>query len=315
MLTAAMAVLATSCGDVAVPTGSPSSPPCRLLADYLRENDAAIGKLQRYSVALSTGNKTLRHCSGGGGNSAAVLQVASAGRPPAAVAILTRVDGRRLPLDLPVAAHLLGGGARRSLDAALIAAAPLPASSGRVAGHGDADFRVTGHITSRIDRQSREELFSFRLDPAPGFGVDRDGLPAAAGRPHMAAARAGELAGHAAILQLIMRHGDDHGAIVLMASSSGTPRSRPIAGRIVRLATGERSLYPGYTLAFFISEKTRRPRTTSLIFSDPGLLASAPSIERDLEYAAVLLIDKDQASGIAMWNTLRPLIFAALKNP
>jgi hypothetical protein len=322
MLTAAMAVLATSCGDPATfaasglaGAGSEASMTCRLLADDIREGDAAIGRMQRYSVVVSSGNRVLQRCSGGARNSAAAEQSASAGKLPAAVGILTRVDGTHLPLDLPVAAHLLGSGASWPLNEALIAAVPLLASSGRMAGHGDAEFRVTGHVASQIARQSREEFFSFRIATTAGVDFDRQGQPAGAGRPHIAAA-VGSVVDHTTLLQMIMHHGDVHGATVLSArSSAGAPRNRVIAGRIVRLAPGERSLYPGYTLGFFISETALRPRSTSLALFAPERLANAPWIERDLEYGAVLLIDRDQASGAAMWSALQPLIASALMNP
>jgi CubicO group peptidase (beta-lactamase class C family) len=358
MLTAVLAALATSCGDVAssgtgglVTAGINQSMTCRVLADHVRVNDSAIGKVQSYSVTVTEGSKLVLRCSGGDRNADAVQRSVSTGKSPASVAVLTRVDGDRLALDLPVAAHLLGSGDNWPLNEALIAArrlavhtpaatvqlrdhaqkacgnsltgttlqpcvtqvaaVPLSATFDRVPNHGIPDFRVSGHVASRNDRQSREEFFTVTVNAPHDSGIHHYGEFVEASRLPLA----GGVGEHAAILQMIKNHGELHGATVLLARSAGTPRTRPIAGRIVRFSPGERSLYPGYTMGFFISQRTLPPRGMDLAFSNPGLLGTTSWIDDDLVYGAVLLIDKDQISGNAMWNALRPLILAALAHP
>lgn len=336
-------------------TANSSSPICNALESYLSSDASAAGKVQGYSFALFDGARILLTCAGGDQTMAAIRPIASASKLPAAAAIMTLVDSSQLNLDVPVSRYLLGSGVNWPLDkirittrmllahtsglagegpgdaptaclddatgttlkdcVAQIAAAPLVATPGEVFNYGGADYQVAGFIATRIASQSWQDFFNSRIGAPLGLNTFSYGDPAHLTNPRVAGGAISNVADYVTILQMILNNGQAGGAAVLSASSVATLETDQIAGKPLQYTPLDPSLYPGYTFGFFISADSLHPDSAGPEFSGPGLFGATPWIDTNLGYGAVLLIDKNTPTGVAMWNAVRPLIVAALKTP
>lgn len=332
-----------------------NSPACNVLDAYLSSNASETGKVQGYSFAIFDQTQTLLTCSGGNQNIDSILPIASASKLPSAVAIMSLVDSNQLNLDLPVSLYLAGSGVNWPLDkqpitmrmllahtsglpglgmddmpvecleslrpttlqncVVQIAATPLAATPGQVFNYGAADYQVAGYIATLIANQSWQDFFMSSLGTPLALKTFSYGDPVNVRNPRIAGGGISDVADYVAILQMILSQGRAGNLTVLSASSVNTLLTDQIAGKPKQYTPSDAALYPGYTFGFFISDSSLHPGSAGPEFSDPGLFGTTPWIDQDLGYGAVLLINKDTATGLAMWDTVRPLIIAALKSP
>lgn len=328
---------------------------CETLQGYVSSDPAAAGKVQGYSFAVFDESRILMTCAGGNQTLAAIRPIASASKLPSAAAIMTLVDSGQLRLDLPVSFYLFGSGVAWPLDKALItmrmllahtsglpglgtadlqaacldepiditmqecvrqiAAAPLVSLPGLAFNYGAADYQVAGYIATRIAGQGWQEFFDARIGRPLGLDIYTYGAPERVSNPRVAGGAFSNVADYVRILQMILNGGQAGGTTVLSPRSIATLETNQIRGRNVRYSPVDSALYPGYSFGFFISDASLHPGSAGPEFSDPGLFGTTPWIDEDLGYGAVLLIDKDSATGLGMWNAVRPLIIAALQTP
>ena len=324
---------------------------CTVLDGFLSADGDDKGKVRGYSFSVFDGSRTLLNCSGGNQIADTVLPIASASKLPSAAAIMTLVDSGQLLLDVPVSQYLAGSGVNwpaDKLDITLrmllahtsglpglgpddaqaacldqiagitmqecvnrIAALPLVTMPGRAFNYGGADYQVAGFIASRVAGQSWQDFFTTRIGMPLGLGVFDYGDPARVSNPRVAGGAVSNVSDYRAILQMLLNGGSG----VLSAAAVRELESNHIAGTAVRYSPTKAGSYPGYALGLFISAAFLHPGSDGPELSAPGLLGTIPWVDLDLGYGAVLLIDDNTDTGIAMWNAVRPLIIAALNDP
>ena len=323
---------------------------CAVLDGYLSAGRVDQAKVRGYSFIVFDQDSTLLTCAGGNQGLDAVLPIASASKLPSAAAIMSLVDDGRLMLDLPVSLYLVGSGVNWPPDKSAItmrmllahtsglpglgaadaqvacldqisgitmqecvrqiAALPLVTTPGQAFNYGGADYQVAGFIASRVAGQSWQDFFSARIGAPLGLDVFSYGDPLRVSNPRVAGGAVSNVADYQAILQMLLRGGGD----VLSADAVGVLETNQIAGTAVRYSPTDTGAYPGYTFGLFISAAFLHPGSAGPELSGPGLLGTIPWIDLDLGYGAVLLIEDNTATGLAMWNAVRPLIITALND-
>ncbi len=336
-------------------TSSSTSPVCKALDGYLDGDADAVGKVPGYSFAVFDGNGLLLTCAGGNQKLSAILPIASASKLPAAAAIMTLVDSNQLQLDLPIAFYLRDSGVDWPLDkiritmrmllahtsglpglgpddtqpACLddptgitlrdcvqqIADAPLAGTPGLAFNYGAADYQVAGYVAALIAGQSWADFFETRISQPIGLGVYTYGGAARVSNPRIAGGAVSNLADYVNILRMFLNDGRAASATVLSARSIRILETNQIALRSKKYSPVDDDLYPGYSFGFFISDESLHPGSRGPELSGPGLFGTIPWIDTDLGYGGVLLINKDAETGVAMWNSVRPLIIEALTHP
>ena len=325
---------------------------CGTLDGFVSSDAGAAGKVGGYSFAAFDADSVLLACAGGDQQIGAIRPIASASKLPSAAAIMTLVDSNQLNLDLPVLVYLLRAGIVWPLDKALIttrmllahtsglpglaptdtqpacvddetgftmkdcvtqiAAAPLVATPGQVFNYGGADYQVAGYIATIISGQSWQDFFNAAIATPLGMSTFSYGNPATVTNPRVAGGAVSSAADYVKFLQMLINNGQAGGNAILSASSVTELETDQIAGKTKQYTPVDATLYPGYTFGFFISADPVHPGSAGPELLDPGLFGTTPWIDLDKKYGAVLIITKNTPTGLAMMNTVRPLIYAAL---
>lgn len=344
-------LLLALCAGCGSGSGASYTPPPSL--DYPEiaaklDSFVADGTVPGYSFMLFDDAGALYTRAGGNASMSTPFFIASASKLPAVAAILTLVDDGDLDLDRPVADYIgsdiVWPESKRAITmrmllshssglepqpacleddtitlkacAQQIANLALIATPGTSFAYGGGSYQVAAYIASRISGQTWQAFFSSRIGAPLGltsFSYVGTNNPRVAG---------GAIA-NVADLSKIMR-------MVLAGGTFDTRRilSQAIINQVlnkqINTASGVSSpisatLYPGYTLGFFISNPVLHTSSRGPEFSDPGAFGAVPWIDVGSHYGAVILIGKDLATGsttgLSIWNAVRPLILARIGIP
>jgi CubicO group peptidase (beta-lactamase class C family) len=181
--------------------------------------------------------------------------------------------------------------------------------------YGGADYQVAGYVATVISGDSSWQTFFDNAIVKPlALTSYNYGDPATITNPRIAADATSNTTDYATILRMLQGNGK-LGVKVLSASSVQTLETNQIAGVDVAFTPfpdGTAADFNGYTLGLWISASDQYPGSKGPEFSDPGALGTTPWFDNGLGYGAVILIDQDTATGLQMWQKVRPLIIAQL---
>ena len=196
-----------------------------------------------------------------------------------------------------------------------IANTALVSQPGAEFNYGGADYQVAGYIATVLSQQNWQAFFSAAIAQPLGLSTFTYGPAAVVTNPRIAGGAVTDAADYAAILQMLQNNGQYNGRQVLSASSVAALEANQIKGLPVAYTpfpAGQASHYPGYGLGLWISSPSLYPGSPGPEYSDPGLYGTSPWIDNGLGYGAIILIDQDVPTGLAMWNAARPLIISQL---
>lgn len=310
------------------------------------------GTVAGYGFALFDRLGPLYRHAGGDATDAKVRLVASASKLPSAAAILTLVDRGLLDLDLPVRVYLLldptfawpldktaitmrmllshtaglvgladaqpaclndETGTTLRDCAQAVAQTTLVATPGSAFNYGGADMQVAGYIATLLSGQSWQDFFAAGIAQPLGLTVLNYGSGA---NPRIAGGLRSDLGDYASFLSMILDDGvAADGTRVLSSRMAAELRRDEIAGKPVRYAPFPASRegdYPGYGFGVFLSAPALHPGSPGPEFSDPGLFGTTPWFDDGLGYGAVLLIGDTTATGLNIWDAVRPTIITQL---
>lgn len=202
--------------------------------------------------------------------------------------------------------------------AQVIADAALIATPGSVFNYGGADLQVAAHVATLLTGDSWHGLFADRIGRPLGLTRLSYGDPAVISNPRVAGGAVSTARDYGRLLRLLLNDGMHNGTRVLSSAMVAELLRDQIAGLPVRYApfAPERLAdFPGYGLGVFISAPGLHPGSAGPEYSDPGLFGATPWLDLSLGYGAVLLIENTTATGLALWDQLRPSILAGLTPP
>lgn len=309
------------------------------------------GKIQGYSFVLfERDSGTLFERAGGDQKLQTQLDIASATKLPSVLAILTLVDSGKLDLDQTVASYLEGSAVSWPADKAAItvrmlldhtsglrglnesppacvdepelltlaecvqeiADSSLAATPGSVFDYGGADYQVAGYIAVLLSGAANwQDFFAAAVSGPLGLSAYSYGDAAIDTNPRIAGGATTDVLDYATILRAVL----DGGYSRLGASVIANPLEvDQISGLPVDYYPSPLTVqdYPGYSLGLFISSSALHPGSPGPEFSDPGKYGSVPWYDTGLGYGAVLLIDQEGATGVDIWNAVRPIIIGQL---
>ena len=196
-----------------------------------------------------------------------------------------------------------------------IANTALVSQPGTEFNYGGADYQVAGYIATVLSQQNWQTFFSAAIAQPLGLTTFTYGPASVVTNPRIAGGALSDAADYAAILQMLQNSGQFNGKQVLSSNSVAALEANEIKGLAVAYTPfppGQASRYPGYGLGLWISSPSLYPGSPGPEYSDPGLYGTSPWIDNGLGYGAIILIDQDVPTGLAMWNAARPLIISQL---
>ncbi|GAC1624887.1 MAG: hypothetical protein NVS9B10_11320 [Nevskia sp.] len=305
-----------------------------------------------YSFILFNKSGILYTRSGGNQTDATVSALASATKLPSVAAILTLVDAGLLDLDKPVQQYLAADplfqwpadkaaitmrmllahtsgivGLNDSqpnclsqentttlrLCAQNIANTALTAAPGTSFNYGGADYQVAGYIATLLSGQRWQDFFAARIGTPLGMTVFTYGNGT---NPRIAGGAFSNVADYALLLRMIQNGGVANGRPVLSPAMIKVLETDQIGGLPVRYTpfpADRAAKYPGYGLGVFVDAASLYPGSPGPEFSDPGLFGSIPWFDDGRGYGAVLLVTSTLATGLNIWDAVRPTILAQLR--
>ena len=196
-----------------------------------------------------------------------------------------------------------------------VANTALVSQPGAEFNYGGADYQVAGYIATVLSKQDWETFFTAAIAQPLGLTTFTYGPSNFVTNPRIAGGALSDVADYAAILQMLQNKGLFNGKQVLSAAAVADLETNEIQGlpeAFTPFPFGQARNYPGYGLGLWISSPSLYPGSTGPEFSDPGLYGTIPWIDNGLGYGAIILIDQDVPTGLAMWNAARPLIINQL---
>ncbi|MDE0853318.1 MAG: serine hydrolase [Nevskia sp.] len=198
-----------------------------------------------------------------------------------------------------------------------IASTALVSAPGAEFNYGGADYQVAGYVATLIAGASSWQVFFNNAIAAPLGGIPSYsyGSPLTVSNPRIGGGAVSNVSDYATILRMVQGGGASGGTRVLSASAIAALTGNQIQGLpnvynpFPADAAGD---YPGYGLGVFISTPALYKPSPGPEYSDPGLYGAVPWFDNGLGYGAVLLINQDTSTGLAMWNAARPLIIQQL---
>lgn len=276
-----------------------------------------------------------------------VLPIASATKMPSALVVLTLVEDGLLDLDAPVGAYFQGQIAWPDDKAAIttrmllnhtsglvgapsclgqrgsttlqacaheIADAPLEFPPGTQFAYGGGGYQVAGYLAEVVGGRSWNEMFSERL--AQPLGLSRftysGGTLGSEANPRIAGGASSDVYDYNRLLQMILNQGTQDGIRILSRPTVQMMAVSQISGLPRLRSPGEDDLLLGYSFGFWISDPSLHPGSLGPELSDQGAFGCTPWVDLDRDYSAVLLIQDRTRTGTEIWNSLRPIIIAAL---
>ena len=198
-----------------------------------------------------------------------------------------------------------------------IASTALVSAPGTEFNYGGADYQVAGYAATLISGETWQDFFAGALGQPLGLTTFTYGDAATVTNPRIAGGASSNAADYVKILQMLQAHGRYGGRQVLSAAVVAALEIDEIAGLPVAYTpfpAGQAANYPGYGFGLWTSAASLYPGSPGPEYSDPGLFGSVPWIDNGLGYGAVLLIDQDVATGLDIWNTVRPIIIQQLRD-
>lgn len=202
--------------------------------------------------------------------------------------------------------------------AQVIADSALIAAPGSVFNYGGADLQVAAHVATTLAGGSWHSFFADRIGRPLGLTRLSYGDPAVITNPRVAGGAVSTARDYGRLLRLLLNDGVHNGTRVLSSAMVAELLRDQIAGLPVQYApfAPERLAdFPGYGLGVFISAPSLHPGSAGPEYSDPGLFGATPWLDLSLGYGAVLLIENTTATGLSLWDQLRPSILAGLASP
>ena len=196
-----------------------------------------------------------------------------------------------------------------------VANTALVSQPGAEFNYGGADYQVAGYIATVLSKQDWETFFTAAIAQPLGLTTFTYGPSNFVTNPRIAGGALSDVADYAAILQMLQNKGLFNGKQVLSAAAVADLETNEIQGlpeAFTPFPFGQARNYPGYGLGLWISSPSLYPGSTGPEFSDPGLYGTIPWIDNGLGYGAIILINQDVPTGLAMWNAARPLIINQL---
>ena len=196
-----------------------------------------------------------------------------------------------------------------------IANTSLVSQPGTEFNYGGADYQVAGYVATVLSQQNWQTFFANAIATPLGLASFSYGPASIVTNPRIAGGAVSDAADYAAILQMLQNSGVFGGKQVLSAGSVTVMETNQIQGLPVAFTPfplGQAQNYPGYGLGLWISSPALYSGSPGPEFSDPGLYGTSPWIDNGLGYGAVILINQDVPTGLAMWNAARPLIIQQL---
>ena len=196
-----------------------------------------------------------------------------------------------------------------------IANTALVSQPGAEFNYGGADYQVAGFIATVLSKQDWQTFFSAAIAQPLGLTTFTYGPSTIVSNPRIAGGALSDVADYAAILKMLQNNGLFSGKQVLSAASVADLETNEIQGlpeAFTPFPFGQARNYPGYGLGLWISSPSLYPGSPGPEFSDPGLYGTSPWIDNGLGYGAIILINQDVPTGLAMWNAARPLIINQL---
>ena len=196
-----------------------------------------------------------------------------------------------------------------------IANTALVSQPGAEFNYGGADYQVAGFIATVLSKQDWQAFFTAAIAQPLGLTTFTYGPSTIVTNPRIAGGALSDVADYAAILQMLQNNGLFGGKQVLSAASVVDLETNEIQGlpeAFTPFPFGQARNYPGYGLGLWISSPSLYPGSPGPEFSDPGAYGTSPWIDNGLSYGAVILINQDVPTGLAMWNAARPLIINQL---
>lgn len=193
-------------------------------------------------------------------------------------------------------------------------AASQPYQPGQQFDYGGADFQVAGYIATLVSGYSSwQDFFSAAIGTPLGlsssFTYDNGSA-----NPRIAGGVSAGVADYVKILQTVLNEGSYNGKqLVSAATIENSLEVNQISGLTVAFDPLPTSDYPGYSFGLFFSAQSVYSPSPGPEFSDPGEFGTTPWLDTGLKYGAILLIDQNSSTGIAIWNAVRPTIIQNLQ--
>jgi CubicO group peptidase (beta-lactamase class C family) len=188
--------------------------------------------------------------------------------------------------------------------------------------YGGVDYQVAGYVATVISGAANWQAFFNSAIVTPlALGTFTYGDPNTVTNPRIAADGFTDAADYATILAMLQNGGKaGNGTQVLSASSvkileTSQVELSPNPSKTIDFepfTVSDSNDFTDYTLGLWISASSQYPGSPGPEFSDPGALGTTPWIDNGLDYGAVILINQDTATGIQMWQQVRPLIISQL---
>lgn len=276
-----------------------------------------------------------------------VLPIASSSKMPSMLAIMTLVDQGLVNLDTPIGSYLQGYATVPTDKSAItlrmlmnhtsglpqptclnddaitlrqctqqILNAPLLFAPGTQFSYGGGSMHVAGGVAESVTGQGWNQFFAERV--ATPLGLTRFTYGTTT-NPRIAGGVSSDVGDYSRILQTFIANGVYNNTRIISSRSyfemiTDQKRDLPIASTPVN-----NNDLPGYSYGWWHSsasylQSQPTPNSAGPEFSDQGAFGCTPFIDLDRNYTAIILIQRNVASGTAIWNGIRPYIIEQIGN-
>ena len=274
-----------------------------------------------------------------------ILLIASSTKMPSMLAIMTLVDDGRLNLDAPISTylngfvtvpadksnitmrmlmnHISGMGDESCLGDQMITLqncaqqilnAPLEFTPGTKFAYGGASMQVAGYVAEVISGQNWNQFFTSRIKNPLGLNRFTYGNSA---NPRVAGGASSDVGDYTKIMQTYLS-GGVFGSTRIISPKTYYEMQNNQKGNLEIVNSPGGNTLTGYSYGWWQSDANYLqnqplPQTVGLELSDQGLFGCTPWIDLEYNYTAIILINSRTATGTAIWDGVRPLIIAQMR--
>jgi CubicO group peptidase (beta-lactamase class C family) len=274
------------------------------------------------------------------------LPIASSSKLPSMLAIMTLVDEGKINLDAPISNYLQGlvnvptdkagitmrmlmnhtsglgqedclGNSNITLRqcAQEILNSPLAFQPGTRFSYGGASMQVAGYVAEAVSGQSWNQFFDEKVR-TPLF-LTRFSYGNTA-NPRIAGGASTDASDYTRIMQTYLSGGVYGDTRIISPGIYWEMQTDQKRGLPVSSSPGGTTL-TGYSYGWWHSApeylgNQPQPQTPGLELSDQGAFGCTPWIDFEYNYTAILLIQRNLATGTNIWNEIRPLIVEQMRN-
>lgn len=278
-----------------------------------------------------------------------VLPIASATKMPSGMTVMSLVDEGRLELDRPISQYLsgyatvppdksnitvrmlfnhisglaqedcLGLQSTATLQECTqeILDAPLVFPPGTQFSYGGASMHVAGGIVEAITGESWSSYFNRKI--AVPLGLTRFTY-GNTNNPRIAGGASSDVGDYTRLMQAYLA-GGVYGNSRILSRNSYVEMQTDQKGSLPVVNSPGGTFLTGYSFGWWHSgtsylQSQPQPQTPGLELSDPGAFGCTPWLDLEHNYTAIILIQKQTSTGLAIWNDVRPLIIEQMRlNP